>query len=40
MIAQRYHLSLLPGQRIEPRVLVTTRPYPGVKLTLRLREKF
>lgn len=39
MIAQRYRLSLVPGQRIEPQVVVTIRPRSGVKMTLRRREQ-
>ncbi len=38
MIAQRYRLSLVAGQRIEPKVMVTIRPCSGVKMTLRRRE--
>ena len=38
MIAQRYQLRLVPGQRIEPQVMVTIRPRSGVQMTLRSRE--
>jgi cytochrome P450 len=34
MIVQRYHLSLLPGQRIEPRAMVALRPSPSVQIML------
>jgi len=38
MIAQRYQLRLVPGQRIEPQVMVTIRPLSDVKMTLHRRE--
>jgi cytochrome P450 len=38
MVAQRYQLSLVPGQRVDPEALVTLRPHPGVWVTLQTRE--
>jgi cytochrome P450 len=38
MVAQRYRLSLVPGQRVDPEPLVTLRPHPGVWVTLQPRE--
>jgi cytochrome P450 len=38
MIAQRYRLRLVSGQRIEPQVMVTIRPCSGVQMTLHRRE--
>jgi cytochrome P450 len=38
MIAQRYQLRLVAGQRIEPQVIVTIRPRSGVKMMLHRRE--
>ena len=38
MMAQRYRLSLVPGQRIEPQVLMSRRPRFGVKMRLSSRE--
>ncbi|MCB0036310.1 MAG: cytochrome P450 [Anaerolineales bacterium] len=37
MIAQRYKLNLIPGQRIEPETAITLRPRDGVQVTLRPR---
>jgi len=38
MIAQRYRLSLVPGQRIEPQWMITLRPRFGVKMRLSSRD--
>ena len=37
MIAQRYEVNLVPGQRIEMRSLGTLRPAPGVNVKLKPR---
>jgi cytochrome P450 len=37
MIAQRYHLRLVPGQRIEPKMVGTLRPGAPVMMTLEPR---
>lgn len=39
MIAQRYQLQLVPGQRIEPKAHATLHPPAGIHVTTRLREK-
>jgi len=36
-IAQRFRLSLVPGQRITPKPYVTLRPEPGIRLLLSRR---
>lgn len=36
-IAQRFRLSLVPGQRITPTPYVTLRPEPGIRLLLARR---
>jgi hypothetical protein len=33
-IARRFHVSLVPGQTIEPEPVVTLRPKNGVKVSL------
>jgi cytochrome P450 len=38
-IMQRYHLSLVPGQQIEPEPLLTLRPKNGIKMRLHARER-
>jgi cytochrome P450 len=37
MVAQRFRLQLVPGQRIAPRFAVTLSPHPGVKMQLAAR---
>ena len=37
VIAQRFRLSLVPGQRISPAPYVTVRPEPGIRLRLARR---
>jgi cytochrome P450 len=37
MIAQRYELDLVPGQRIEPQPSITMRPKYGMKMRVRAR---
>jgi cytochrome P450 len=37
MIAQRYELELVPGQRIEPQPSITMRPKYGMKMRVRAR---
>ena len=37
LIAQRYEMSLLPGQTVEPEVAVTVRPRNGLKMTIQKR---
>ena len=36
-IAQRFQLSLVPGQRITPAPYVTVRPEPGIRVRLARR---
>jgi cytochrome P450 len=36
-IAQRYRIELLPGQAIRPEPLITLRPTPGIRATLKRR---
>jgi cytochrome P450 len=36
-LGQRYRLHLVPGQRIEPRPLITLRPAPGVRMQIEAR---
>ena len=36
-IAQRFRLSLEPGQRITPTPYVTLRPEPGIRMRLAVR---
>ena len=36
-IAQRFRLSLAPGQRITPTPYVTLRPEPGIRMHLAVR---
>jgi cytochrome P450 len=33
-VAQRYHFTLVPGQRITPKPCITLRPEPGVRMIL------
>ena len=37
MIAQRYRIELLPDQNIRPEPLITLRPSPGIRATIRKR---
>jgi cytochrome P450 len=37
-VAQRYHLSLEPGQEVLPIQLVTMRPRDGIRMKLKVRE--
>ena len=36
-IAQRFRLSLAPGQRVTPTPYVTLRPEPGIRVRLARR---
>ena len=36
-IAQRYHLQLVPGHPVEPKVVLTLRPRYGLSMTLKQR---
>jgi len=36
-IAQRFRLSLVPGQRITPTPYITLRPEPGIRMLLARR---
>jgi hypothetical protein len=36
-IAQRFRLSLIPGQRITPTPYITLRPEPGIRMLLAVR---
>ena len=38
-IAQRYRLPLVPGQTVVPRVALTLRPHPGVRVRLERRAR-
>jgi cytochrome P450 len=37
-VAQRYHMELVPGQRIVPEPSITLRPAEGIEMVLRRRE--
>jgi cytochrome P450 len=36
-VAQRFHIELVPGQEIRPEPLITLRPKPGIRATIRKR---
>jgi cytochrome P450 len=36
-IAQRFHLALMPGQRVTPTPYITLRPEPGIRMRLERR---
>ena len=38
-IAQRFRLSLVPGQRITPTPYITLRPEPGIRMSLARRRR-
>ena len=38
-IAQRFRVELVPGQEIRPEPLITLRPKPGIRATLKTRER-
>jgi cytochrome P450 len=33
-VAQRFHFTLVPGQRIRPKPCITLRPEPGIRMVL------
>jgi cytochrome P450 len=36
-VAQRFHLALVPGQRVTPTPYITLRPEPGIRMRLERR---
>ena len=37
-LAQRFHFTLVPGQRITPKLCITLRPEPGIRMVLTARQ--